>query len=56
MKKTYECKIKIDDIFPNRQADNKEQFIENLIQEYNNACGHLFEINRNDISEIKEEE
>tara|TARA_X000000368_G_scaffold7475_1_gene5747 strand:- start:1016 stop:1192 length:177 start_codon:yes stop_codon:yes gene_type:complete len=56
MSKTYECRIKIDDIFPVRKANSKEEFIRNLIEEYNNTCGHLFEISRSDISEITEED
>jgi len=34
---------------PVRKANSKQEFIENLIQEYNNTCYELFEIDERDI-------
>tara|TARA_R110000772_G_scaffold50059_2_gene115220 strand:- start:1290 stop:1496 length:207 start_codon:yes stop_codon:yes gene_type:complete len=41
---------------PVREANSKEEFIINLINEYNNTCGELFEIDRSDIVVHTEEE
>ena len=45
---TYEAVITIK-TNPVRKANSKQEFIENLIQEYNNTCWQLFEIDANDI-------
>ena len=45
---TYEATITIK-TNPVRKANSKQEFIENLIQEYNNTCWQLFEIDENDI-------
>jgi len=44
----YEATITIK-THPVREANSKQEFIENLIKEYNNICGELFEINERDI-------
>ena len=48
---TFECTINIQ-LNPVREADNVDEFIENLINEYNTQCEGLFEIDRDDITEI----
>jgi hypothetical protein len=48
---TFECIINIQ-CNPVREADNAEEFIEDLIYEYNTQCEGLFEIDRDDITEI----
>jgi hypothetical protein len=48
---TFECIINIQ-CNPVREADNAEEFIEDLIYEYNTQCEGLFEIDRGDITEI----
>tara|TARA_R100000008_G_scaffold86417_1_gene79447 strand:+ start:160 stop:342 length:183 start_codon:yes stop_codon:yes gene_type:complete len=52
--KSYECKITIT-VNPVREANSKEEFIENLLEEYNDTCWELFTINREDITEINED-
>tara|TARA_R110000823_G_C15815421_1_gene488706 strand:- start:123 stop:362 length:240 start_codon:yes stop_codon:yes gene_type:complete len=47
----YECVISVK-CNPVREANSKEEFIKNLIAEYNSKCESLFEINRSDISKI----
>ena len=47
----FDCIIKIQ-CNPARDADNRDEFIENIIAEYNEICGDLFEIDRDDITEI----
>jgi hypothetical protein len=47
----FECTINIQ-CNPVREADNVEEFIEDLIHEYNTQCEGLFEIDRDDITEI----
>ena len=49
----YECVINIK-LNPVREANSKEEFIENLIEEYNDQCFGLFDIDRSLISEVKE--
>ena len=51
MEHRYECVIKLE-LNPVRYASSKEEFIENLIDEYNNAYGGMFAISRSDISNI----
>ena len=52
--KSYECKITIT-VNPVREANSKEEFIENLLEEYNDTCWELFTINREDIKGITED-
>ena len=47
----FECVINIQ-CNPVREAENVEEFIEDLIHEYNTQCEGLFEIDRDDITEI----
>lgn len=47
-KKWYEAVIKLK-LHPCRKAVSKQEFIENLIDEYNSKCDGLFDINKNDI-------
>ena len=49
----YECVINIK-LNPVREAESEEEFIENLIEEYNDQCFGLFHIDRSMITEIKE--
>ena len=51
----YECTISIE-LNPVRYANSEEEFIKNLIKEYNNKCHKLFEIDRNDITQITSDE
>ena len=53
--KRYECKITIT-LNPVREANSKKEFIENLLEEYNETCWELFTINKEDITGIVEEE
>tara|TARA_R100001460_G_scaffold29424_1_gene58585 strand:- start:2687 stop:2872 length:186 start_codon:yes stop_codon:yes gene_type:complete len=52
--KSYECKITIT-VNPVREANSKEEFIENLLEEYNNTCWELFTICREDIKGLTED-
>jgi len=52
--KTYECKITIT-VNPVREANSKEEFIENLLEEYNNICWELFTVYKEDITGITED-
>ena len=52
----FECKLTIPPIYPCREASSREEFIENLIWEYNGTCSDLFEIEAGDISEVEGEE
>jgi len=52
--KTFECIIELGAVYPVRQANNKEEFVEELIKEYNSFCGVLFEIDQTHIKDIKE--
>jgi hypothetical protein len=51
--KLYECVIDISKLFPVREANTKQEFIDNLIKEYNEQCSGLLTIRREDIKEIK---
>lgn len=44
----YECTITIE-LNPCREANSKKEFIENIIQEYNDKCYGLFEISEADL-------
>lgn len=46
--KHYEATITIK-TNPVRKANSEEEFIENLIEEYNEKCWELFEITKEDI-------
>jgi len=52
--KHFECIINLEWVNPVRKAETKEQFINELIEEYNEKCFGLFEINRSMIRDIKE--
>jgi hypothetical protein len=52
---TYECVLKIE-VNPVRQATSQEEFISNLIDEYNERCRDLFFICRADITDITSNE
>tara|TARA_A200000113_G_scaffold47801_1_gene39182 strand:+ start:43 stop:210 length:168 start_codon:yes stop_codon:yes gene_type:complete len=45
---TYEAIITIK-TNPVREANSEQEFIENLLEEYNDKCWELFEINKEDI-------
>lgn len=50
--KTYECILDLGKVYPVRESNNKEEFIKNLLNEYNYKCDGLFEVKREDISKI----
>ena len=52
----YECTLDLGKVHPCRYAKSKEEFIENLLDEYNTACDGLFDVRRSDISEITSDE
>jgi len=52
---TYECVLKIK-VNPVREAASREEFISNLIDEYNERCRDLFFICRSDITDITSNE
>ena len=45
---TYEAIITIK-TNPVREANSEQEFIQNLLEEYNGKCSELFEINKEDI-------
>ena len=47
----FECVINIQ-CNPVREAETEQEFIEDLIHEYNTQCEGLFEIDRDHITEI----
>jgi hypothetical protein len=51
----YECVLNLGQLNPVRYANSKEEFIENLLQEYNYTYGDLFYITRSDITDISTE-
>tara|TARA_X000001036_G_scaffold414509_1_gene429793 strand:- start:2043 stop:2222 length:180 start_codon:yes stop_codon:yes gene_type:complete len=52
----WECTIKIPTLYARRKARSKEEFIQNLLEEYNESCSHLFDVYESDLSEIKGDE
>ena len=50
----FECTLDLGTTHPVREARNEEEFIENLIAEYNSQCDGLFDIRREDISNIRD--
>ena len=54
-KNRYEAVLKIK-FYPVRSANSKEEFIENYIEEFNNLCGDIVDIDSTDFKEIKEYE
>ena len=52
---TYECVIELR-LNPVRRAASEEEFIANLLNEYNGICGDRFDIRRADITEIESDE
>ena len=52
----YECILDLGKVNPVREANSKEEFIENLLEEYNHKCDGLFDVRRQDISEITSDE
>jgi hypothetical protein len=52
----YSCIINLPWISPVREAESEEEFITNLIEEYNEMNGELFEIDRSMIVDVKSEE
>ena len=51
--KQYECVIKIE-LNPVRNAYSKQEFIDNLLDEYNQQCDGLFKIHECDLKDITE--
>ena len=52
----YECILDLGKVNPVREANSREEFIDNLLEEYNNKCDGLFDVQRQDISEITSDE
>tara|TARA_R100001015_G_C4587760_1_gene143528 strand:- start:90 stop:302 length:213 start_codon:yes stop_codon:yes gene_type:complete len=52
----YECILNLGKVYPCRYAKSKEEFINNLLDEYNTACNGLFDVRREDISKITSDE
>jgi len=52
--KTFECIIELGTVYPVRQANNKEEFVREIVKEYNATCGYLFKIDRTHIKDITE--
>jgi hypothetical protein len=48
----YECILDLGKVNPVREANSREEFIDNLLEEYNNKCDGLFDVQREDISKI----
>ena len=51
--KLYECVINIE-LNPVRTAYSKQEFIDNLLDEYNEQCDGLFKIHESDLKDITE--
>ena len=54
-KKLFECEIELGSVYPVREAESKEDFIKGLIEEYNEKCFGLFEINEDMIIDVEED-
>jgi len=52
--KTFECIIELGTVNPVRQANNKEEFVREIVKEYNATCGYLFKINQTHSKDITE--
>ena len=52
--KTFECTIELGTVYPVRQANDKQEFVRELVKEYNATCGYLFKIDRTHIKDITE--
>jgi predicted small metal-binding protein len=52
--KTFECTIELGTVYPVRQANDKQEFVRELVKEYNATCGYLFKINQTHIKDITE--
>lgn len=52
----YECTVKLGETNPVRYCESKEEFIEEILDEYNGAGAGLFEIERSDICNIDSDE
>jgi len=53
---SYTCVLNIGKLYPVREANSKEEFIGNLITEYNEQCFGLLDIRGEDITEISSDE
>jgi len=51
MAKLFECKLEVGTLYPVREAENVEQFIQDLIEEYNDQCFGLFDIDKSMIKD-----
>ena len=54
--KIYTCTLDLGKVYPTRKAHSKEEFIENLLEEYNSQCYGLFDIWRSDIKDVRGDE
>jgi hypothetical protein len=52
--KTFECTIELGCTNPVREAETVEEFVENLVDEYNGICGEFFTITSSMIQNIEE--
>jgi hypothetical protein len=53
-KRMWACIIKLK-LNPCREANSKEEFINNLLEEYNNKCWELFDVYESDLIDVHEE-
>jgi hypothetical protein len=52
--KTFECTIELGCTNPVREAETIEEFVDNLVDEYNGICGELFKVTSSMITDIRE--
>ena len=52
--KTFECAIELGKIHAVREANNKEEFVRELVKEFNSSCGVFIEIDERLIKDITE--
>lgn len=52
--RTFECTIELGCTNPVREAETVEEFVDNLVDEYNGICGELFTITSSMIQNIEE--
>ena len=52
--KSFECTIELGCTNPVREAETIEEFVDNLVDEYNGICGELFKVDHSMIKDIRE--
>ena len=53
---SFTCVLNIGKLYPVREANSKQEFIDNLITEYNEQCFGLLDIGVEDITVISSDE